>query len=93
MYERYDDVPWYRKSPHVSLMTLGGIFFGFALVAVCILVLTGNVYSRKRDANGKLKVWGIGNKVAAVILLVLYCVLLARQFGAFGDPVPAAPEG
>ena len=42
------------------------------MIAVCVIVLTGPVYYDKRKKDGTLKTWGVGNKVAAVILLLLF---------------------
>jgi hypothetical protein len=86
---RYSDLPWYRKSSSVSLLTLFGLCCGPAILAVCIIVLTGDVYYDKRDRSGNLKKWGAGNKVAAIIILVLQVIFtilyaagtVARQGG------------
>ncbi len=42
------------------------------VIVVCVVVLTGPVYYNKHDSNGILKQWSAANKVAAVILLVLF---------------------
>src|SRR5262249_3317242 len=55
--------------PGVSLL---GIFTTMGVIAVCIVVLTGPVYYNKQRQDGTLKSWSAGNKVAAVILLVLF---------------------
>jgi hypothetical protein len=49
-----------------------GILTTPAVIAVCIVVLTGPVYYNKRRKDGTLKTWSPGNKVAAVILLILF---------------------
>jgi len=54
------------------LLALLGIFTSLGLVAVCIIVLTGPVYFDKPRKDGTYKTWGWGNKVAAVILLVIF---------------------
>lgn len=86
VYQQYSEVPWYRKSAYVSPITLLGLCFGPAILAVCIIVLTGDVYYDQRDAASNLKKWGAGNKIAAVIILGLQVVFTAYQFGAFGGP-------
>lgn len=56
----------------VPLLGLFGIFTTIGVIAVCVIVLTGPVYYDKRKKDGTLKTWSGGNKVAAVILLVLF---------------------
>lgn len=84
---------------HVIVLVLGGcipfasllgIVTTLGVLAVCVIVLTGPVYYDKRRKDGTLRTWGAGNKVAAVILLVLfvggYAALLYFLFanGRFG---------
>jgi hypothetical protein len=66
---------------HVAVMFLGfcvpgagllGIVTTMGVIAVCIVVLTGPVYYNKRRKDGTLKTWSAANKVAAVILLLLF---------------------
>ena len=38
---------------------------------VTVVVLTGPVYQKGVDAEGKIRTWGWGNKIAAVILTLL----------------------
>jgi hypothetical protein len=59
----------------VGTITFLGLFCGLAILAACIIVLTGDVYTPKKDASGKLIIWSIGNKVAAVIILVFQIAL------------------
>ncbi len=85
-YQQYSEVPWYRKSAYISPITLLGLCFGPAILFVCIIVLTGDVYYDQRDVAFNLKKWGVGNKVAAVIILAFQLAVTAYQFGAFGEP-------
>jgi hypothetical protein len=74
MYQRYEDVPWYRRSGPVGTITFLGIFFSPAILFACIIALSGDVYTKKKDATGKLITWSFGNKIAAVIILVIQVV-------------------
>ncbi len=56
----------------VPLLSLFGIFTTIGVIVVCVVVLTGPVYYDKRNKDGTLKQWGAANKVAAVILLLLF---------------------
>jgi hypothetical protein len=40
-------------------------------LALCIIALTGDVYRKSYDQDGNLQVWGPGNKVAAVLILLI----------------------
>jgi hypothetical protein len=64
-YLRYEDVPWYRREPG-TLVFVGVVFCGVITTALCIVCLTGDVYKKAYDENGNLKVWGVGNKIAAI---------------------------
>ena len=81
-YLRYEDVPWYRREPG-ALAFVGVVFCGLITIALCIICLTGDVYKKAYDQNGNLKVWGIGNKIAAVLILVLqfFIYWVYRQMG------------
>ena len=79
-YAHYEDVPWYRREPG-ALSLLLALVFAPVTIALCIIALTGDVYKQERDENGKLKVWGAGNKAAAVLLLALQGYVLWRYFG------------
>jgi len=69
-YLKYEDVPWYRREPGV-LAFIGVLFCGFATIALCVICLTGDVYKNSYDKDGNLNVWGNGNKIAAVLILLL----------------------
>ncbi len=56
----------------VPLVAILGVFTMVGVIVVCVVVLTGPVYYNKHDSNGILKQWSAANKVAAVILLVLF---------------------
>jgi hypothetical protein len=51
-----------------------------ALLVVCIIVLTGPIYLPKVRQDGRLKTWGIGNKVAALMILGGWAWMIARHF-------------
>lgn len=59
-------------SNFVPLIGLLGIFTTIGVIAVCVIVLTGPVYYNKHNKDGTLKTWSGANKVAAVILLILF---------------------
>ena len=77
MYREYDDVPWYRRSGPVGTITFLGLCFGPAILFACIIALTGDVYTPKKDQSGNLITWSFGNKVAAVIILLVHVAFLA----------------
>jgi serine/threonine protein kinase len=72
LYTDISQVPWYRRSS-INTLTMWISFFlcGLGVLAVCINVLTGDIYLNKKDENGYLKKWGKGNKIAAIFLLVI----------------------
>ena len=50
-----------------------GIVTTFGVIIVCISVLTGPVFMNQLDfKTGELMQWGLGNKIAAVVFLVLF---------------------
>ena len=69
-YSTYDEVPWYRREPG-ALIFLAALLCTPVIIALCIICLTGDVYKNSYDKQGNLQVWGIGNKVAAVLILVI----------------------
>ena len=69
-YQKFEDVPWYRREPG-ALAMIGVLFCGFVTIVLCLICLTGDVYKNKYDRNGNLEVWGISNKIAAVVILVI----------------------
>ena len=64
----------------VPLVSLFGLVTTIGVILVCFIVLTGPVYYDKRGKDGTLKTWGKGNKVAAVILLLLFVGGYAAMF-------------
>jgi hypothetical protein len=64
-YAKYEDVPWYRREPGALVLLLAFVLAPVT-IALCVIALTGDVYKKERDDSGKLRVWGVGNKVAAV---------------------------
>jgi hypothetical protein len=74
-YLRYEDVPWYRREPGL-LAFVGVMLCGFITIALCIICLTGDVYKNKLDRKGNLEVWGVQNKIAAVVILVIQGFIL-----------------
>lgn len=75
-YLRYEDVPWYRREPG-PVALIGLLFCGFIAMAICIICLTGDVYKKPKhpEPGGELEVWGVGNKIAAVMLLFVQVFL------------------
>lgn len=69
--EHYDDVPWFRKNGFNSVLVLLGLCCGPSILAVCIILITGDVYYNSYDQVGRLKRWSLPNKVLAVIILLL----------------------
>jgi hypothetical protein len=85
MYERYEDVPYFRRSGPVGTITFLGLFFGPAILVAGIIALTGDVYTNKKDQSGKLITWSFWNKIAAVIILIIqivftYAILTGKLF-------------
>ena len=56
----------------IPIVSLLGLVTTVGVIAVCIVVLTGPVYYNNRRKNSSLRVWSGANKVAAVILLILF---------------------
>jgi hypothetical protein len=78
--QRYDQLPWYRKFAYVSPLTALGLCCGPAILVVCIIVLTGDVYYKQTDLAGNLKKWSNANKVVAVVILAFQVLFYAAQF-------------
>jgi len=52
--------------PIAILTTLG-------VISVCVTTLTGPIYTKQLNyAQGGLEKWGVGNKIAALLLLILF---------------------
>ena len=69
-YKSYEEVPWYRREPG-ALVFLLALCFSPVIIALCVIALTGDIYKKSYDKQGNLQVWGVGNKVAAVLILIL----------------------
>jgi hypothetical protein len=80
MYAKYEDVPWYRREPGAVVLLLA-LVFAPVTIALCVIALSGDVYKKQTDESGKLKVWGVGNKIAAVVILVLQGLALWHFYG------------
>jgi uncharacterized membrane protein len=80
VYENYLDVPWYRRSGPIGTITFLGLFVLPAAIFSCIVALTGDIYTKKKDESGKLVTWSFGNKVAAVIILIIVTGLYALMW-------------
>jgi hypothetical protein len=74
-YESYEEVPWHRREPGALVFLLVLLFLPIT-VALCIIALTGDVYRKAYDDDGNLQVWGPGNKVAAVLILLIQCFVI-----------------
>jgi hypothetical protein len=74
-YRKYEDVPWYRREPG-TLAFIGVLFCNPITIALCLICLTGDVYRNGYDKDGNLKVWGVGNKIAAILILALQVFIL-----------------
>jgi hypothetical protein len=70
-YERYDDVPLYRKQWFFWLTWLL-----LPPVAMAVLI-TGDVYYEK---DGAVKRFGMANRIAAAILAALICSVVIRAY-------------
>jgi uncharacterized membrane protein len=57
------------------------LVFAPVTIALCVIALSGDVYKNATDESGELRVWGLGNKVAAVVLLVLQGIVLWQFVG------------
>jgi hypothetical protein len=72
-YMTYKEVPWYRREPGAVVLFFA-LWFTPVTVVLCFIALTGDVYKNSFDSDGNLQVWGRGNRVAAVLLLVLHTI-------------------
>ena len=60
--------------------TVVSLVVGLPLLAVCVIVLTGDVYFDKLADDGTLKKWGVGNKVVAALILLGWAYSIVRAF-------------
>ena len=81
----YEQVPWYRRSSVNSVFILIHLFTGGCvplLFWTCVNLATGDIYYKKKHAEGDLKTWDTANKVVAVVILLAgVMVLLLLLFG------------
>ena len=84
-YRDYSEVPWHRKSSsNTLLILLSFLTFGFVPgnpPRLPLFVLTGDIYYDRLDEDGNLAKWSWGNKIVAIILLVLNVFQLAAALG------------
>lgn len=76
-YGNYADVPWYRQSGTNNL------FIGLGLLGcvplslwTCVNLLTGDVYYDEKGSDGKLRTWGIVNKIWAVANVLVWTAII-----------------
>ena len=62
------------------VFTLIGLLLGAPLLAVCVIVLTGDIYYDTFDAQGQIKKWGVANKVVAGLILAAWAYSIIRAF-------------
>jgi hypothetical protein len=87
----YQAVPWYRRSAVMSaFVLLGFCLFPPLLWAACLVCLTGGVFYRRVRKDGTLARWSAGNKVAAVVILLVQAAWLVNYAdqSATGDGRP-----
>jgi len=96
-YASYWDVPWYRQSGKVTAVRRDWVRSVPAPTLVaCVVCLTGGVYYEPLGKDGGLAKWSGGNKVAAVIVLLIQGVGIANwaeQYRAGSDPARAVGAG
>jgi hypothetical protein len=73
-YKTYEEVPWYRREPG-ALVFLLTLLCTPVTLALCFIALTGDVYRNAYDSEGRLIKWGVGNKIAAVLILLIQLFL------------------
>lgn len=81
-YTAFDQVPWYRREPGFWMFLLA-IIFTPVTIALCFICLTGDVYKNARDSAGNLIKWGKGQKIAAVVILLLQWFLIWASTGGY----------
>jgi hypothetical protein len=78
-YKFFAQVPWFRREPS-GMVVLLLLVFSPALLALCIVALTGDVCRNAYDKNGNLVSWGIASKSAAILLLFAQLCLAAIYY-------------
>ena len=74
---RWLDGFWSGTYVHLMAAFAVGVIGSVGLVTVCVVVLTGPVYFKQLDRDGRLVRWGPVNRVAAVLVLLLFLALYA----------------
>ncbi len=79
----YTNLPWYRKSGIMSVLTGASIFTwcvpmvgAVPILIVCIALAAGDIYYRRQDHDGGLRKWHRANRWAAFGILGLNGVYL-----------------
>ena len=76
-YKDYEEVPWHRRSGwNSAFLLVGFLIFPPLLWMSCVFVLTGEIYYKKKDAQGILKTWPRGNRAGAIFLIVMQALLI-----------------
>jgi hypothetical protein len=58
---------------YVPILFPIGILTSIGVLTVCVMALTGPIYRSQLDyKRGELYRWGIGNKIAALVILVIF---------------------
>ena len=76
----YKEIPWFRRSGACTGLLLAnlltcGLFPGILIVVV--VLLTGDVYYNATEPDGSLKKWRATNKVAAILIALIYLAVVA----------------
>lgn len=64
-YTQYEEVPWYRRDSFNGPLIILGCLIPLLLFLHCLILLTGEVYRKKKGVDGKLLTWPIGLKLLA----------------------------
>jgi hypothetical protein len=75
----YNEIPWLRRSGVCTGLLLAnlltcGLFPGILIVT--IVLLTGDVYYKVTEPDGSLKKWGTTNRVAAILIALVYIAIV-----------------
>jgi len=81
----YSQVPWYRRSSVNTIFIVSGFLTkGYLplVLVTCALLLTGNIYYKQPDADGRIRTWSKANKVVAAAILLLHIGFLFYATGS-----------
>jgi hypothetical protein len=56
-------VAYFHRSGPVGTITFLRLFFAPAILVACIIALTGDIYTKKKDESGKLITLSFGNRI------------------------------